>query len=150
MPRLYNLSSHKTIRQTLRRSPTAAERRLWEYLKKDGFHGYRFRRQFGVGRYILDFYCPKLRFAVELDGIIHQTKEVAANDIEREMFLTSCYIFVIRFTNEDVLLHIETVLKTLEEFLLPPVPLLNSEGGTGEAEGKVSTPAISSLSQCAR
>lgn len=120
MPRLYNLHSHKALRKQLRRQATLAERRLWRFLKNDQFHGFRFRRQFSVGRYILDFYCPKLRLAVEIDGDIHQLSAVKENDIVRQQYIESCWIRVVRFTNDEVMNDIEYVLKVLAEKSLPP------------------------------
>lgn len=120
MPRLYNLHYHKSLRKQLRREVTVAERNLWLFLKNDQFHGLRFRRQFGIGRYIVDFFCPKLRVAIELDGNIHQLHYTKSQDEARQRFLESCFIRVVRFSNAEVLRNIEGVLKKLEVFITSP------------------------------
>lgn len=117
MPRLYNLNSHKLLRKQLRCSATPAERHLWCFLKKDQLLGYRFRRQFSIGRYIIDFYCPKLRLAIEIEGEIHQSSKVQENDLVRQRFLESCFIRIIRFTNNEVLNQTVGVLKIIERYI---------------------------------
>lgn len=89
------------------------ERRLWVYLRKRSFRGLKFRRQHGVGRYVLDFYCPALRLAVEVDGAQHYAEPGQQRDLEREQFLASLGITVVRFTNAEVMGEIEPVLERL-------------------------------------
>lgn len=120
MSRLYNLNSHKALRKQLRLSATPAERKLWRYLKNDQFHGLRFRRQFSIGRYVVDFYCPKLRLVAEVDGGVHQLQENILYDVERDKFLESCFVRVVRFTNDDVMNRIGYVLRTLEKLVTSP------------------------------
>ena len=71
---IYNIKYTKFIRNKLKKNTTMEEKMLWKYLRKDAL-GVRFRRQYGIGRYIVDFYCPKLRLVIELDGDQHYTKE---------------------------------------------------------------------------
>lgn len=120
MPRLYNLHSHKELRRDLRRSATLAERHLWNYLKRDQLRGLRFRRQFSIGRYIVDFYCPKLRLIIEVDGSVHDSDEAKRYDLERTKFIESCHIRVVRFTNQEVLERTSAVLERLEEMITSP------------------------------
>ena len=117
MPRLYNLNSYKPLRRQLRNNPTPAERKLWRYLKGRQFHDLLFHRQHGIGRYIVDFYCPKLRLVIEVDGAVHKKTEVRQYDEIRRKFLEeSCYLRVVRFTNDEVMNNVEGVLKKLEKF----------------------------------
>ena len=67
--RKYNLSEQKEFRRDLRKGMTSAEVVLWKMLSGRRLEGLKFRRQFGVGPYVLDFYCPELRLAIELDGV---------------------------------------------------------------------------------
>ena len=67
IPLQKNPKNTKTLRQELRASATPAEKLLWQYIKEKQIDNYRFRRQHGVGPYILDFYCPSLRLGIELD-----------------------------------------------------------------------------------
>ena len=72
MERRYaNLKALRPIRRDLRNHATAAERALWQMLKGRQLHGRKFRRQRSVGAYVLDFYCPSERLAVEVDGSVH-------------------------------------------------------------------------------
>lgn len=64
--------------------------------------GYKFRRQHGIGNYIVDFYCPSLNLAIEIDGESHYTKEGETHDKQRKMFLNNLGIQTIRFTNPQV------------------------------------------------
>lgn len=120
MPRLYNLNSHKALRRQLRREATTAERRLWCYLKNRKFHGFLFRRQHGIGRYIVDFYCPKLRLVIEIDGEVHQKLEIHLNDEIRQRYIEDCYLRVVRFTNDEVNNNIVEVMKKLGELVTSP------------------------------
>ena len=67
----HNLKERKEMRQTLRTNGTSAEALMWKMLKGRQMEGAKFRRQFGIGPYILDFYCPECRICVELDGDGH-------------------------------------------------------------------------------
>jgi very-short-patch-repair endonuclease len=56
----------------MRRAPTRSENRLWSWLRDRRFDGYKFRRQYPIGRYVLDFYCAELKLAIEVDGRHHE------------------------------------------------------------------------------
>ena len=85
----------------LRNNMTAAERKLWyEYLNK---HKYRFLRQKPIGSYIVDFYCPKLKLIIEVDGVTHLSKDEIKKDNLRTEILKKYGIKVLRFWNDDVL-----------------------------------------------
>ncbi len=92
---------------------TEAEKYLWRKLRNKQVLGFRFLRQYSVGSYVLDFYCPKVRLAIELDGGQHNEAEAQAYDRRREMFLKSKNISVIRFWNNDVLKNINGVLEVI-------------------------------------
>lgn len=112
---LYNKHRHKAFRQHLRRSSTEAERKLWQYIRYRQISGYKFRRQFGVGRFVLDFYCPELRLAIEVDGTIHETPEHECYDAARDQWLSDRGILVVRLTNAEVLGNINGVLERIHE-----------------------------------
>jgi very-short-patch-repair endonuclease len=82
------------------------EQRLWLGLRGDQL-GVSFRRQHPVGPYVLDFYCPSIRLAIELDGDEHVSRVV--RDAVRTRFLNGCSIFVLRFANRDVWSNLEGV-----------------------------------------
>ena len=115
-----NYSNHpatKEYRQLLRRTETPTERMLWKKLRDKQLDGYRFRQQHGFGPYVLDFYCPTLRLCIELDGDVHDTKEVRQKDEERTIFLTQNRIHVLRFRNEEVELNINGVLDRIRDYI---------------------------------
>ena len=91
---------------------TSAEERLWKELRREQL-GFKFRRQFGVGHYILDFYCPQLKFAIELDGDVHAFDNVHRKDLVRDQFLKDCGITVKRYWNNEVFDNIDSVLEEI-------------------------------------
>ncbi len=110
MGHLYNRSRQAPLRQRLRTHGTPAEARLWTLLQNGQVGGRRFRRQYGVGPYVLDFYCPSERLAVELDGAAHDGPDRAAYDAERTQHLEAIGIRVVRFENRAVFDAPEAVL----------------------------------------
>ena len=83
----------------LRKGMTQPERMLWAMLK-DKQHGLRFRRQHPVGPFVLDFYCPSVKLAVEVDGPVHEGQE--ARDQRRTDWLAREGIIVLRFSVADI------------------------------------------------
>lgn len=108
--RLNNLPALRTFRKALRNRLTPAEARLWAYLQRAQLEGRKFRRQHSVGGYILDFYCPSERLAVELDGAAHDSDMAQQYDRERDRFLRHCGILVLRFENKWVFQQPDAVL----------------------------------------
>ena len=109
-PRLNNLPALRTFRTALRHHLTPAEARLWTHLQRCQLAGRKFRRQHSVGGYILDFYCPAERLAIELDGAVHDSEMAQQYDEERDLFLRHCGIRVLRFENKWVFLQPDEVL----------------------------------------
>ena len=113
----------KDYRKQLRSNLTSAEATLWKYLKRKQLVGRKFRRQFSVESYIIDFYCPAEKLAVELDGAHHFTEEGLLYDEERTKVLNAHGIKVIRFENVEVFNALEAVLHAIKNnFLHPPDP----------------------------
>ncbi len=86
-------------RKDLRKNTTFEEGVMWKLLK-NYLKDFKFRRQYSVGRYVLDFYCVSKRLAIELDGKHHLNQK--EYDEERDLFLKDCNIDVLRFWNEEV------------------------------------------------
>lgn len=119
--RLNNRPELKDFRKKLRNNSTSAEATLWTFLKGKQLKGRKFRRQFSVENYILDFYCPSEKLAVELDGADHFTSAGFESDEERTRVLNSHGIKVIRFENKEVFQAIEGVLESImNNFTTPP------------------------------
>jgi very-short-patch-repair endonuclease len=93
----------------LRKDSTFPERRLWGCLRGGRLCGLKFRRQFCVGPYVVDFYCHAKRLVIELDGDSHIGR--ARYDLAREAYLQSQGLTVFRVGNDDVLRDLETVLR---------------------------------------
>lgn len=112
---LHNKKELKDFRKALRNHGTSAEAVMWTLLKDKQLDGRKFRRQHSVGYYILDFYCPAERLAIELDGAHHFTEEGIKYDEERTKFLESMNIRVIRFENEEVFTRQEAVVMEIKK-----------------------------------
>ena len=98
-------------RRLLRNNATNAEAILWKALKGRGANGWKFRRQHGIGPYILDFYCPELKLCIEIDGSSHDNKYT--QDINRTSYLNMQGIRVVRFNNSQVLENPEWVVSEI-------------------------------------
>jgi len=110
----YNRHDQRANRQTLRRTSTPAEQKLWRHLRADQL-GTKFRRQFSVDAYVLDFYAPQWKLAVEVDGGSHFSDAGEAHDRERTEHLARFGIKVLRFTNTDVMSNLDGVLRVIEQ-----------------------------------
>jgi len=104
---LYNDPATKLNQRRLRKNATAAERKLWSILRSKRMAGLKFFRQYSVGSYILDFYCPERRLAIEVDWGQHADVYGQRHDAHRDSYLRELNIRVIRFWNNDVLQNIE-------------------------------------------
>lgn len=113
MRSLYNDPSRKNLRRKLRAEQTEAETLLWNKLRSRRLNSMRFVRQYGVGRYVLDFFCPETRLAIELDGSQHMEKEHEDYDLRRTAYLNALDIKVIRFWNNQVMSDMESVLEAI-------------------------------------
>lgn len=115
----YNGPKAKLTRRLLKKTIPDPESQLWFYLRDRRFHGIKFRRQYSVGRYVVDFYCPKVRLAIEIDGDSHYVADAPEQDKVRQEYIEACGITVARFTNQEITQHVEEVLKEIERVVLP-------------------------------
>jgi very-short-patch-repair endonuclease len=97
----------------LRNRHTPWEWKLWQHLKNRRFHGYKFRRQTGIGNYIVDFVCLELRLIIELDGGGHLSTADTNQDYQRQKELESWGYVVIRYYNTDIDKNLDGVLEDL-------------------------------------
>jgi len=98
--------------KSLRKNPTKAEEKLWQYLRGNQT-GYKYRRQHPLLNYIVDFYCHTLKLVIEIDGDIHLDPTVQLEDENKESSLVANDFMIFRFSNNQVLEEIEYVLKTI-------------------------------------
>ena len=89
---------------------TEAEKYLWKRIRKKQINGLRFRRQYSVKGFVLDFYCPEIKLAIEIDGEYHYKGYQPIYDRERQRLLEWLGISFIRFRNNEVMENIEKVL----------------------------------------
>ena len=113
MTQYFNQSEHKRQRQAARANMPKAEAMLWSVLKGRKMLGCKFRRQFGVGAYRLDFYCAELLLGIELDGETHYVGNGQEEDRRRQMFIESLGIRVLRFLNSDLYENLEGVWEAI-------------------------------------
>jgi very-short-patch-repair endonuclease len=96
---------------------TDAEKLLWSKLRMKQVHEQIFYRQKPIGEYIADFYCPKAKLVVEIDGGQHFSDESIEYDKVRSEFMAGMGLRVLRFTNTEVLTNVEGVLDRIGEEL---------------------------------
>ena len=114
---VHNLASSTNRRKQLRENLTSAEALLWVSLKNSQLDGKKFRRQQSIGPFIVDFYCPECRLAVELDGDGHLSITDTEADEKRTDFLKQFKVTVLRFENRDVFENLEGVLDAIRSAL---------------------------------
>lgn len=112
--RTYNIDQNKDVRKYLRNNATPQEAKLWNELRSKKLV-YKFRRQHGIGNYIVDFYCPKKKLAVEIDGSEHLMNK--DYDKERTESFKILGVKVIRFWNSEIDKNINEVLSKIRNEL---------------------------------
>jgi very-short-patch-repair endonuclease len=114
MTKHYNKKSEQEKRRSLRNNTTYCEKIVWLHLRKKQL-GYRFLRQYSVDHFVIDFYCPELKLAVELDGDVHEIPEQKEYDIARQKYLEAFGIKFVRITNEEFLGNPNKAFSKIEE-----------------------------------
>ena len=97
---------------------TDAEAVLWQLLRNRKLIGCKFRRQVPIGRYVADFFCHERRLIVELDGGVHSDPDQQLHDQNRDTFLLSLGLRILRFSNEQVLGAPQEVLDQIRTALI--------------------------------
>jgi very-short-patch-repair endonuclease len=119
----------RLLARQMRREATPGERRLWEALRGRRCLGLKFRRQAIIGGFIMDFYCPELRIAIEVDGSVHESPDAKARDQDRDTLLAARGIRVIRIRDRDV--NRESITRLLTSLSLRPPSPYHGEGDRG-------------------
>lgn len=117
MYEIFNKSKFLSHRRELRKSLTPQELKLWYYLRNKKL-GVKFRRQHGIGPYVVDFYCKENNLVIELDGAQH--KDEKEYDKERDNYMETLGIKVLRFWNGEIDKNIEKVLQKIKDVAAPP------------------------------
>jgi very-short-patch-repair endonuclease len=113
MTKLLNKTTEKLKRQQLRRNMTKAEAIIWQKLRCKKIENCKFRNQYSVDRFVLDFYSPEIKLAIEIDGESHFQEGAAQYDHERQIFIESAGINFLRFTNNQVYENLNGVLEII-------------------------------------
>ena len=126
--KIYNKIELKERRKQLRKNQTPSEKILWSYLRNKRFMTLKFFRQYSIDYYIADFFCPKIKLVIELDGSQHYNNHSKNYDEVRTEIFQSLGINVIRFRNFDVMNNIDKVLEEIKKFVQThPYPLFGKE-----------------------
>jgi len=110
----YNKNLKQPSRQ-LRENMTDAEKHLWAKIRRKQLKGCQFYRQKPIGDYIVDFFCPRAKLVIEIDGSHHFVGKTIEYDRIRDDYLSSLGLRVLRFTNTEVLTHTDGVVEKIEE-----------------------------------
>jgi len=114
--------------RALRRSATETEKRLWRLLRAKRLEGWKFRQQYPIGQYIVDFACPAARLIIEADGSQHAENDY---DLHRDAWLLQQGWQMLRFWNNDILTNEEGVLTAVLAALSTPLPNPSPTRGEG-------------------
>ena len=137
MTKIFNRKEVKARRRYLSNNMTTAEIILWSKLKNGQLGGLKFRRQASIKSYIVDFYCPSKRLAVELDGDVHGYAARIASDRRRQEEIQKLGVRVLRFANSEVKENLEGVLmeilRVANDDQCPSVSFLSSEEGNAKS-----------------
>ncbi|MGQ0637326.1 MAG: endonuclease domain-containing protein [Planctomycetaceae bacterium] len=128
----FNRSEQEGVRKKLRSNMPPAEVILWSKLKARQLLGCKFRRQFGIGPFVLDFYSPELKLGVELDGDSHYFPGAKVRDAKRDMTIAGFGIRILRIINTEVYENLEGVI----EYLAKEVRLRIDEFGPTVVRGR--------------
>jgi very-short-patch-repair endonuclease len=113
MTQIFNRKSEKEARRLLRTSLPTAELILWSKLKNRQICAQKFRRQFSIGPYVVDFYCPAVKLAIEIDGDSHFQPGQQEKDKRRQQFIESVGIQFLRFRNVEIRENLRGVLEAI-------------------------------------
>ena len=102
------------IARELRKSQTPSEKILWQALRNRQLLNLKFHRQYVIAGFILDFYCPAMKLGIEVDGGVHNLKDIKIYDTEREKIIKEHGIAIIRFTNNNIKNNLPAVLDQIK------------------------------------
>ena len=107
----------KSLARNLRSNMTDAEQLIWSKIRRKQIGDLHFYRQKNIGHYVVDFYCPKRKLIIEVDGGQHYENTGMTKDEERDRYLQGLGFTVLRFSDIDVLINIGGVIERILEHL---------------------------------
>lgn len=114
MTKHYNKTSEKQKRRLLRKGMTFCEKILWIHLRRKQL-GVRFLRQYSIDQFVIDFYSPEIKFAIELDGDVHNNPDQKEYDVKRQEYLETFGITFLRITNDELLSNANLAFAKIED-----------------------------------
>ncbi|MEK7632636.1 MAG: endonuclease domain-containing protein [Patescibacteria group bacterium] len=128
--RIRGLAKYVERQRDLRANETPAEKILWNLVRMRRVRGKKFRRQHGIGLYIVDLYCDEAKLVIEIDGSVHDSDAAKKYDEDREEYLRSAGYAILRIRNEEIMNSPVSVIKTIERTLddISPPFMGESEG----------------------
>jgi len=111
--KIFNNSVAKSLRQKLRNRMPAPEVILWSKIKGRQLDNLKFRRQYGIRDYVVDFYCTEKKLAIEIGGDSHYDEQGFVDNTSRDDLIRSFGIKILRFTNKEIIENIEGVLEKI-------------------------------------
>lgn len=132
----YNRNSLKDNRRKLRNNPTEAERILWKYLRNRQIENIKFRRQFSVDNFILDYFAPVIKLVIEVDGYTHFKDVEVKYDKRRQLKLETNGLEFLRFTNTEVIeatdYVVERIIDKVKDLIIDVTPSNSPFKGEGD------------------
>ena len=116
--KIYYNPKLKELARQLRNNATKSEIKVWQQLKGKRMYGYDFHRQKPIDNYIVDFFCNKLKLAIECDGYSHQLPEVWEKDVKKEQRLNELGVTVLRFSDDMIMNDISNVIRCIENYII--------------------------------
>ena len=117
MTKHYNKTTEKEKRRKLRKNQTYAEKIIWQQVRNRQLLGVKFRRQYSVDHFVIDFYAPELKLAIESDGSIHELEDQKKYDKARQEYLENFGITFIRITNKELFGNPNKAFERIEEII---------------------------------
>ncbi|NAW65020.1 DUF559 domain-containing protein [Photobacterium halotolerans] len=112
MSTIFNTKENKNYRCRLRINMTEPEHQVWQRIRSHQL-GVKFRRQHGIGRYIVDFYCSDKKLVIEIDGDSHYSDLALQYDAKRDALMAELGIRILRFTNLEVMSNLDDVVEVI-------------------------------------
>lgn len=116
--KLFNQTKYKEFRKELRNNATIGEKILWEKLKGSKLLDLKFRRQYSVNKFVLDFFCPELKLGIEVDGSSHNQIDSDVKDERRTKYLESEGLRIIRFKDYEIIEDVNKVLNEIKVVII--------------------------------
>lgn len=129
-------SDLKQVARRLRQEMTQSEQVLWSRVRRKQIAGIQFYRQRPIAGFVVDFYAPRAKLVVEVDGSQHFAPEGNLQDAQRDMVLRGFGLRVLRFDSAEVLRHTDAVTEAIREAVvdrrreIPPSPPFSKGGAT--------------------